>query len=189
MARLIGDAGSRFASHLWRNAASGNIGGWQVARALQFLTVLTGSVGTRGGTLPHGWTKFKPQLPSEPPLQKQWNELLYPREYPLSHYEMSILLPYFFEEGRGKLDVYFTRVYNPVWTNPDGQGWIKALREESKIGLQSPSLRPGARPPTTPITSFPWGSPESGTTFKARRPMPVSGSLFANPWSAPLWSA
>ena len=86
VARLIGDAGSRFASHIWRSAASGNIGGWQVARALQFLTVLTGSVGTRGGTLPHGWNKFKPQLPSEPPLQKQWNELLYPREYPLSHY-------------------------------------------------------------------------------------------------------
>jgi anaerobic selenocysteine-containing dehydrogenase len=135
VARMIGDAGSRFASHIWRNAASGNIGGWQVARALQFLTVLTGSVGTRGGTLPHGWTKFKPKLPSEPPLQKRWNELLFPREYPLSHYEMSILLPYFLKEGRGKLDTYFTRVYNPVWTNPDGQAWMDVLRREDKIGL------------------------------------------------------
>ena len=33
---------------------------------------------------------------------------------------MSFLLPHFLKEGRGKLDVYFTRVYNPVWTNPDG---------------------------------------------------------------------
>ena len=36
------------------------------------------------------------------------------------YYEMSFLLPHFLKEGRGKIDVYFTRVYNPVWTNPDG---------------------------------------------------------------------
>ena len=33
---------------------------------------------------------------------------------------MSFLLPHFLKEGRGELDTYFTRVYNPVWTNPDG---------------------------------------------------------------------
>jgi anaerobic selenocysteine-containing dehydrogenase len=135
VARAIGEARGKFASHLWRNAASGNLGGWQVARALQLLTVLSGSVGTKGGTLPHAWNKFKPKLPSEPPLQEQWNELLFPREYPLSHYEMSILLPHYLREGRGKLDVYFTRVYNPVWTNPDGQSWINVLEDESTIGL------------------------------------------------------
>jgi len=31
--------------------------------------------------------------------------------------------------------VYFSRVYNPVWTNPDGFSWIEALTDESKIGL------------------------------------------------------
>ena len=36
---------------------------------------------------------------------------------------------------RGKLDVYFTRVYNPMWTNPDGFTWLEVLRDESKIGL------------------------------------------------------
>jgi anaerobic selenocysteine-containing dehydrogenase len=50
-------------------------------------------------------------------------------------YEMSFLLPHFLREGRGKLDVYFTRVYNPVWTNPDGFRWIEALTDESKVGL------------------------------------------------------
>ena len=36
---------------------------------------------------------------------------------------------------RGKrVDVYFTRVYNPVWTNPDGCSWIEMLEDESKIG-------------------------------------------------------
>ena len=135
VARQVGEARGKLATHLWRNSASGNLGGWQVARALQLLVVLTGSFGTKGGTLPHAWNKFKPKLPSEPPPQKQWNELLYPREYPLSHYEMSLLLPHFLREGRGRVDVYFTRVYNPVWTNPDGQSWMEALRDESKIGL------------------------------------------------------
>jgi anaerobic selenocysteine-containing dehydrogenase len=46
--REIGWARGAFASHVWRNAASGNRGGWQVARCLQFLTVLTGSVNTPG---------------------------------------------------------------------------------------------------------------------------------------------
>ncbi len=48
---------------------------------------------------------------------------------------MSFLLPHFLNEGRGKIDVYLTRVFNPVWTYPDGFTWIEALRDESKIGL------------------------------------------------------
>jgi anaerobic selenocysteine-containing dehydrogenase len=46
---------------------------------------------------------------------------------------MSFLLPHFLREGRGKLAMYFTRVYNPVWTNPDGMSWIEALTDEAKI--------------------------------------------------------
>ena len=33
------------------------------------------------------------------------------------------------------MSVYFTRVFNPVWTYPDGFSWIEALRDESKVGL------------------------------------------------------
>ena len=29
--------------------------------------------------------------------------------------------------------MYFTRVYNPVWTNPDGMSWIEMLSDESKV--------------------------------------------------------
>lgn len=134
-ARHIGRAGSRFASHNWRGAGSGNLGGWQVARALHFLNVLTGSVGTLGGTSPSGWSKYKPHLCSNPPAQRFWNELHFPKEYPLCHYEMSFLLPHFLKEGRAKLALYFTRVFNPVWTYPDGFSWIEALREESKIEM------------------------------------------------------
>ena len=137
VARLIGAARGAFASHVWRGTASGNLGGWQVARALQFLTVLTASVGTPGGTSPMTWNKYKPTFWEEPPPQKQWNELLFPREWPLSHYEMSFLLPHFLKEGRGRLDTYFTRVYNPVWTNPDGMTWMEVLQDESLVGLHA----------------------------------------------------
>jgi anaerobic selenocysteine-containing dehydrogenase len=137
VARLIGAARGRFASHVWRGAAAGHLGGWQVARALQLLTVLTASLGTRGGTSPHAWNKYKPTFWEEPPGQRAWNELLFPREWPLSHYEMSFLLPHFLKEGRGRLDVYFTRVYNPVWTNPDGLTWMEALSDEGLVGLHA----------------------------------------------------
>jgi len=48
---------------------------------------------------------------------------------------MSFLLPHFLKEGRGRLSAYFTRVYNPVWTNPDGATWMEVLADESKIAL------------------------------------------------------
>jgi anaerobic selenocysteine-containing dehydrogenase len=53
----------------------------------------------------------------------------------LAYFEMSFLLPHFLKENRGKLDVYFTRVYNPVWTNPDGFSWMEMLTDRDKIGL------------------------------------------------------
>ena len=135
VAHRIGAAGSAFAAHTWRAAGSGNLGGWSVARAITLLSVLTGAVGTRGGTSPAGWNKFHPQLINKPPAHRFWNELHFPKEWPLCHYEMSFLLPHFLREGRGKLDTYFTRVFNPVWTYPDGFAWIEMLTDESKIGL------------------------------------------------------
>ena len=135
--REIGAARGAFASHVWRSAASGNEGGWQVARCLQFLVVLTGSVGTKGGTALAGSNKFVPRPFRKPPPQDVWNELLYPPEWPLSHHELSYLLPHLLKEGRGRIDVYFTRVYNPVWINPDGFTWMEVLRDESLVGLHA----------------------------------------------------
>ncbi len=135
VARGIGRAGSRFSTHNWRSAASGNLGGWAVSRALHFLNVITGSVGTEGGTSPNTWNKFHPKFFDTPPAQKFWNELHFPNEYPLAFFEMSFLLPHMLKENRGKMDVYFTRVFNPVWTYPDGFSWIEALCDEEKFGL------------------------------------------------------
>lgn len=133
LAREIARAGHAFSSHTWRSACAGNLGGWQVARALVFLHALTGSIGTKGGMDLNVYHKFVPRLPHHPAPQKVWNELLFPKEFPLAHYEMSFLLPHLLEEGRGKISVYMPRAFNPVVTYPDGFMWAKVLRDESKI--------------------------------------------------------
>jgi anaerobic selenocysteine-containing dehydrogenase len=133
IAREVGRAGSAVATHVWRNAAAGNLGGWQVARALEFLTVLVGAVGTVGGVSPSAFNKYIPAPPLMPPAPKAWNSMTWAKEFPLAFFEMSFLLPHFLKEQRGKLAMYFTRVYNPVWTNPDGMSWIEALSDETKV--------------------------------------------------------
>lgn len=132
-AETIANAGGKVATQTWRSATIGNLGGWQIARALFFLNVLTGSVGTPGGTSGNSWNKFVPKPYNAPPAFNAWNELHLPDEWPLAHYEMSFLLPHFLEEDRGDIDVYFTRVYNPMWINPDGFMWLKALQDEEKM--------------------------------------------------------
>src|SRR2546422_4944491 len=126
-------AGPAVATHVWRNAAAGNLGGWQVARALELIVVLMGAVATPGGTAPSAWHKAVPAPPVMRTPARVWSELLMPREYPLAFFEMSYLLPHFLKEGRGKLAMSLTRVYNPVWTNPDGMSWIEVLSDETKI--------------------------------------------------------
>ena len=131
---VVANAGSQLCTHVWRSAAIGNLGGWQVSRTLHFLNVLTGSVGTVGGTSPNSWSKFKPSLFDVPPDPDGWNELHFPSEYTLAHYEMSHILPHLVKDGRGTMDVYFTRVFNPVWTYPDGFSWIEMLEDKNAIG-------------------------------------------------------
>jgi anaerobic selenocysteine-containing dehydrogenase len=134
IARVVSTAGTRLSSHNWRSASAGNSGGWQVTRTLFMLNALLGAVATEGGVFPNAWNKYVPKPIHTPPHPETWNELTWPREYPLGMNELSFLLPHFLKDGRGRLDVYFTRVYNPVWTNPDGFSWVEALTNESLIG-------------------------------------------------------
>jgi len=134
VAETVAGAGTRFAAHVWRSAAAGNLGGWQVARTLFLISALLGAVATEGGTFPNALNKFVPRPIHIPPHPGVWQDLTWPLEYPLAQNEMSFLLPHFLAEGRGRLDTYFTRVYNPVWTNPDGLSWMEVLTDESKIG-------------------------------------------------------
>jgi anaerobic selenocysteine-containing dehydrogenase len=134
IAELVAAAGTRFSSHNWRSAASGVSGGWSVARCLFMINALLGAVATEGGVYPNAWNKFVPRPIYTPPHPNMWNEITWPREYPLSMNEMSFLLPHFLKDRRAKLDVYFTRVYNPVWTNPDGFSWIEMLTDPELVG-------------------------------------------------------
>ena len=134
IAKLVATAGTRFSSHNWRSVSSGVSGGWAVARALFMLNALLGAIATEGGVFPNAWNKFVPRPIYNPPHPKMWNEVTWPKEYPLAMNEMSFLLPHFLKDGRAKLDVYFTRVYNPVWTNPDGFSWIEVLTDPDLIG-------------------------------------------------------
>jgi len=134
IAKLVATAGTRFSSHNWRSVSSGVSAGWTTARAIFMLNALLGAVATEGGVFPNAWNKFVPKPMYTPPHPKMWNETTWPREYPLSMNEMSFLLPHLLKDGRGKLDVYFTRVYNPVWTNPDGFSWIEMLTDPKLVG-------------------------------------------------------
>ena len=135
IAGLVASAGTRFSSHNWRSAAAGNLGGWQVSRCLFLLNALLGAVAVEGGVYPNAWNKFVPRPIHVPPHPKKWNRLTWPEQYPLAMNEMSFLLPQLMEDARAHLDVYFTRVYNPVWTNPNGFAWIELLTDPEKIGL------------------------------------------------------
>jgi len=149
VAREIAAAAPAFCSHIWRAAAAGNLHGWQITRALWLLNVLTGSVGTEGGVSPNAWNKFIPAPWRKPDPHHQWNELSWPREYPLAHSEMSFLYPHFLLDGdRGSQPVLFSRVLNPVWTFPDGYSWLHALRDEQALGLH------GALTPTWSETAW-----------------------------------
>jgi anaerobic selenocysteine-containing dehydrogenase len=135
VAEIVSKAGSRLATHNWRSAAAGNLGGWQVSRTLFLLNALLGAVAQPGSTFPNAWNKFVGKPIYLPPHPGVWNHLSWPLEYPLAMNELSFLLPHLVKEGRGRLDVYFSRVYNPVWTNPDGFSWIEMLTDEERVGL------------------------------------------------------
>jgi anaerobic selenocysteine-containing dehydrogenase len=132
-AKYVANCEGKLATHTWRSASIGNLGGWQVARCLFFLNVLTGAVGNKGGTSGNSWNKFTPKPFASPPGPPAWNELHLPVEWALAFYEMSFLLPHMLEEGRGEIDVYFSRVYNPMWINPDGFMWLKHLQNEETM--------------------------------------------------------
>jgi anaerobic selenocysteine-containing dehydrogenase len=134
VAETVAQAGTRFSCHSWRSAAASNLGGWQVARTVFFIAALLGAVATEGGTFPNAYNKFVPKPIHTPPHPGVWQELSWPLEFPLAQNELSFLLPHFLKDGRGRLDTYFSRVYNPVWTNPDGLTWMEVLTDEEKIG-------------------------------------------------------
>ncbi|MCY0901714.1 MAG: molybdopterin-dependent oxidoreductase [Firmicutes bacterium] len=130
----VAKAGTAFSANIWRNAAAGHRGGWMVTRSLMFLNVLMGAVGEEGSMLPNTWVKFVPARNSAPKPLQVWNENHWPREFPLSFFELSFCLPHILKRRDKRLEVYFTRVMNPVWTFPDGFSWIDMFKEKDRVG-------------------------------------------------------
>ncbi|MEB3101930.1 molybdopterin-dependent oxidoreductase [Ferviditalea candida] len=138
VAKEVARAGSAFSSNIWRNAAAGHRGGWMIARALFFINVLMGAVGKPGSMLPNSWVKFVPGPFNEPHQNvRYWNENHFPKEFPLANFEMGFCLPDILQDNGKRLEVYFTRVLNPVWTFPNGFAWIDMLSDESKVGIHA----------------------------------------------------
>ena len=152
------DAGDRVSTFLWRAGPIAHRGGWMITRAGFLPLVLRGALaGNVGGTGMHHWHVISvngkgdaaTQAGERPPRVDVWNEIAWPPEYPLSTFEMSMIMPHLLmdDEWRAKwnakglhnipekLEVWIPRMYNPVWINPDGFRWIEALKREDKIGL------------------------------------------------------
>ncbi len=150
------------------------MGGWQVARCLFFLNVLTGSVATKGGTAGNGMNKFKPHDPIGAPNTHEWNHL----EWPRSSRSLTTRCRSCCRTSStrcGTLDVYFSRVYNPIWTNPDGFTWMEALKDETKVKCHVALTPTWSRRRGSPTTSCRWVWGPNGTTSPPMRPMPVAG--------------
>ena len=131
VAEIVADAGTRLSTHTWRSAAAGNLGGWQVSRTLFLLNACWVRWPRQGGTHPNAWNKFVPKPIHLPPHPRDWNELTWPRSTRSRSTSCRSCCRTSSRRVGARLDVYFTRVYNPVWTNPDGFSWIEALTDES----------------------------------------------------------
>jgi anaerobic selenocysteine-containing dehydrogenase len=151
------NAGPKIATYIWRSGPIAHRGGWMIARSAFLSLALRGALrGDVGGTSFHHWHEIsvagkgeKSTVSGERPKKVDvWNEIAWPPEYPLSSYEMSMIMPHLLMDtewqekwkAKGlniptKLSVWFPRMYNPVWINPDGFRWIEVLKDEKKVEL------------------------------------------------------
>jgi hypothetical protein len=126
--RETGVAGSAFASRVWRNAATGCEG--ERGARLQLCrcsSARSRRSAARPGLAPAGSIAGAVQLSRA----RRTGELLYPREWPLAHHELSYLLPHLLKSRRGRIDTYFTRVYNPSGRTPMARCRIERCRTNS----------------------------------------------------------
>ena len=133
IAEIIGAHPTKFASHNWRAAGAGNLGGWQVARCLFFLNVLTGSVATKGGTAGQRLEQVHAARRrwARQPITK-WNELSGPRSTRSLPRDVDPAAPLPQRGPRASSTSTSRRVYNPIWTNPDGFTWMEALHRRGQ---------------------------------------------------------
>ena len=119
---------------------AGNLGGWQVARAARVPVRARRHRRREGRHEPEhaGQVRARRRSCGRRP-QTCGASCLYPKEWPLaSPRSSSYLLPHSPRRTGAAPRRYFTRVYNPVWTNPDGMVWDEGpARRIEVIGLHA----------------------------------------------------
>ena len=105
-----------------------------ITRCLFFLNVLTGLGGHQGWDHPERLDEVRSKAAHNTFAHQDVEREHWPLEFPLAHFEMSFLLPAHPQGQRQEHRRVLTRVYNPVWTNPDGTAWVEML-EDDRIGL------------------------------------------------------
>ena len=93
--------------------ATGNLGGWQIARATGVrLRAVRLASATRGARIAEqrGTSSCPKAFDEAAEPQTIWNELLYPKEYPLAFHELSPILPYLVDGREPDRHVLHARV-------------------------------------------------------------------------------
>ncbi len=102
-------------------------------KSCMMLPIITGNVETQGGyCLPRGmgW----PQPSPEPPKPAHGSYLADHPDYPLAGHKVAHLVPFWIADGKQKINVYFTYMDNPVYTNPGSEAvWGRMFRDEKQI--------------------------------------------------------
>ncbi|MDD5241828.1 MAG: molybdopterin-dependent oxidoreductase [Sulfuricella sp.] len=102
-------------------------------KSCMMLSIMTGNIEVRGGyCLPRGMGWPQPQ-PAPPKAPKPSYTAAHP-DYPLAEHGVAHVLPFHIAEGRQKVNIHFTYMDNPVYTNPGSDAvWGKLYRDEKLI--------------------------------------------------------
>ena len=190
VAETVAGAGTRFSAHVWRSAAAGNLGGWQVARTLFLISALLGAVATEGGVFPNALNKFVPAADPRPAAPGRVAGPDLAAGVPAGAERDVVPAPAL--PGRGprqarhllhpRLQPGVDQPGRPVLDGgPD--------RRDARSAASSRSPRPGTSPRTSPTTCCRWATAPNGTTPTPTSSTTGSGSGSASRCCAPPGSA
>jgi len=119
--------------------------GWQITACLYLLVVLTASVANKegGGNL----QSLEQSCPRSIRIRRRRPDYCERgccshASIPLACFDDELSCSRISEENRAASDVYITRVYKPVWTNPDGFSWRRCCRSRERSACTSRGFTP-----------------------------------------------